>query len=61
MTSFASCFKGTEAKSSMEIEISALAEEMSKNHQQGQEPPRRKSCVKCFCSLELDISSTMFS
>lgn len=49
-----SCFKGPEAKSSMEMEpFLLLAEELSKNHQQGHKPPTTKSCVKCFCCGEL--------
>lgn len=37
-----------------------LAEEMGKVHRQHQEPLTTKSCVKCFCCLELNISSKMF-
>lgn len=55
MMRFASCFKGPEAKFSMEMEaFLLLAEEMSKTPQQGQEPPTTKSHVKYFCSLELN-------
>lgn len=62
MTGFASCFKGPEAKSSMEMEtFLQLTEENEQKPSAGPGAPTRKSCLKCFCSLELDISSKMFS